>query len=261
MKGFPLLFRATGKALNGLSGSVGKILGTRKDRNQNPIALPFGFQLEYVNNSVFVKARRPVFGQLGIGSTVNGSMRCVWGDSVPAKMHEESNSVKLLPIFLLASALLTANPFGWEHPNVRASFDEPTLPFGQSELLDGNDLSRQNPQFQIWYTGGLVGYFANIWRAPIWTTPWIAWYEKEDIFSDLTTDPPPPADPPPPPVDPPPPPPVDPPPPPIDPPPPPVDPPPPPVDPPPVHTPEPGTWFLIGGGLAAVAATRRGKRS
>ena len=81
--------------------------------------------------------------------------------------------MKLSTLLLFAACSVLATPVFWGHPNVQTSLDAPQLPFGQVVDVNLDDLITQNPQDQIWFTGGLVGYFANEWRAPVWTVPWV----------------------------------------------------------------------------------------
>ncbi|MEO6759715.1 MAG: hypothetical protein ABIO24_09705 [Saprospiraceae bacterium] len=78
--------------------------------------------------------------------------------------------MKFSTIFIFAASSVLAAPVFWGHPNVQVGL-APELPYGQVIDLQINDLFTQNPQDQIWYTGGLVGYFTNEWQAPVWTTP------------------------------------------------------------------------------------------
>ncbi|MBL8238156.1 MAG: hypothetical protein JNM66_12090 [Bryobacterales bacterium] len=76
---------------------------------------------------------------------------------------------RAFPIVVLWSASLQAGPI-WSHPNVQVALPEPTVSIGLI-ALSPSLLELEFPQNVIWYTGGLVGYFANEWRAPIWSTP------------------------------------------------------------------------------------------
>ncbi|MBI2684759.1 MAG: hypothetical protein HYX27_00470 [Acidobacteria bacterium] len=59
----------------------------------------------------------------------------------------------------------------WSHPDVLASLPAPVVNTG---VLFSDDLAPQMqsefPQYSIWNTGSIVGYFGFEWRAPIWTT-------------------------------------------------------------------------------------------
>lgn len=79
-------------------------------------------------------------------------------------------------LFLMMAVSAVASPFA-DHPNVLASLPAPNN--GEYYTLDLNDLRLQSPQSNVYYTGGVVGYFANEWRLPIWTTPQVL--AKKDI--------------------------------------------------------------------------------
>jgi hypothetical protein len=83
--------------------------------------------------------------------------------------------MKFSAILLCAASGALATPVFWGHPNVQVSLDAPQLSFGQVIDLNLGELTTQNPQNQVWFTGGLVGYFVNEWDAPIWTVPWLDW--------------------------------------------------------------------------------------
>jgi hypothetical protein len=132
---------------------------------------------------------------------------------------------------ILAIALLA-----FTHPNPLAHLPEPTIqmPTDLSITL----LAKESPQFAIWYTGGIVGYFSNEWDAPVWTTPAAGqvkeYDEPERVYLPPNYGPP-----------------VV------------VNPPDCPPDPVPVQTPEPGTWALVGAALmtlAFIGPTGRRKR-
>ncbi|MFN0101715.1 MAG: hypothetical protein ACKV2U_06445 [Bryobacteraceae bacterium] len=100
--------------------------------------------------------------------------------------------MKFSCILLFASYILSAGPVFWDQPNVRANFGEPVLPFGQLAIIDLAELIQESPQNQLWYTGGLVGYFTTEWDAPVWTTPWVEPFdnnprdEPERMFGSIT---------------------------------------------------------------------------
>ena len=83
--------------------------------------------------------------------------------------------MKLGISLLILSIRISAAPLFWEHPNVSISLAEPSLPFGQVLNLNLADLAKESPQSQIWFTGGLVGYFTTEWKAPIWTVMSLDW--------------------------------------------------------------------------------------
>lgn len=76
--------------------------------------------------------------------------------------------MKNIIVFLIMTVPAIASPF-WNHPNVAAATPAPFN--GEYYTLDLLQLQNQSPQNGIFYTGGVVGYFANEWRLPIWTTP------------------------------------------------------------------------------------------
>jgi hypothetical protein len=77
--------------------------------------------------------------------------------------------MKFGAILLILSSSIFATPLFWAHPNVATSLAEPSLPFGQFVDIRLADIAKESPQNQIWFTGGLVGYFTAEWEAPIWT--------------------------------------------------------------------------------------------
>ena len=91
--------------------------------------------------------------------------------------------MKIIVILILVAGSMLAAPMFWGHPNVQINLAEPALPFGQFAALALADLVRESPQNQMWYTGGLVGYFSNEWEAPIWTSTRIDW-QIEIVESD-----------------------------------------------------------------------------
>jgi hypothetical protein len=84
--------------------------------------------------------------------------------------------MKKVILFLMVAVSVIASPF-MDHPNVLVALPAPSN--GEYYTLDLNQLQRQSPQNTVYYTGGVVGYFANEWRLPIWTTPQVL--DKKDI--------------------------------------------------------------------------------
>jgi len=76
--------------------------------------------------------------------------------------------MKNMIVFLMMSVSAIASPF-WNHPNVQAATPAPFN--NEYYTLDLMKLQNQSPQNSIFYNGGVVGYFANEWKLPIWTTP------------------------------------------------------------------------------------------
>lgn len=72
-----------------------------------------------------------------------------------------------LGMLSVAVSPLTAVPF-WQHPNVSAALPGPSAP-GVGFIVDLDEVQEEFPQANIWFGDGLVGYFANEWRAPVWT--------------------------------------------------------------------------------------------
>lgn len=97
--------------------------------------------------------------------------------------------MKFSTILLFAASCVLAAPVFWGHPNVQVGL-APELPLGQIIDLSLEDLISQNPQDQIWYTGGLVGYFSNEWEAPVWTTPWVDWGNEPEERGQPVVSPP-----------------------------------------------------------------------
>ncbi len=71
-------------------------------------------------------------------------------------------------LFLMMASASVASPF-MDHPNVLAALPAPFN--GEYYTLELTQLQAQNPQYGIFYTGGLIGYFVNESRLPVWTTP------------------------------------------------------------------------------------------
>jgi uncharacterized membrane protein YgcG len=57
----------------------------------------------------------------------------------------------------------------WNHPNVSAALPVTVSVVDELTVFE-EALAQQAPQSFIWTDNTLVGYFANEWRAPIWTT-------------------------------------------------------------------------------------------
>lgn len=83
---------------------------------------------------------------------------------------------KILVFNLLATAAFAGPVI--EHPNSLVSFPEPVI--NEPVKLDIEDLRHQNPQYDVFFAGGLVGLFARIPEAPIWTTIGKGWQAKEE---------------------------------------------------------------------------------
>ncbi len=81
-----------------------------------------------------------------------------------------------MKLFLLTATSLVAAPF--DHPNYQPSFPQPTIPLAYD--LDLAAMQLQNPQWTLYFTGGLVGYFGKLPAAPIWTTPLTPWEDRPD---------------------------------------------------------------------------------
>lgn len=83
--------------------------------------------------------------------------------------------MKLLTALLLATAAFAGPVI--EHPNSQPNFPEPVI--NNSAELDIEDLRRQNPQYDVFFAGGIVGLFGRVPYAPVWTTPNI-WSIREE---------------------------------------------------------------------------------
>jgi len=61
----------------------------------------------------------------------------------------------------------------WTHPNVEAALPDTPLAPGAVQL-NIVSIESEFPQNYIWFSGIWIGYFANEWRAPVWTTAVVA---------------------------------------------------------------------------------------
>lgn len=84
--------------------------------------------------------------------------------------------MKLLTALLLATALYAGPVI--EHPNSLPNFPEPVI--NEPVKLDIEDLRRQNPQYDVFFAGGIVGLFGRVPYAPMWTTPNVGYQAKEE---------------------------------------------------------------------------------
>ena len=82
--------------------------------------------------------------------------------------------MKLL-LFTLTAAVITAMPLS--HINQLVSFPAPQIDLQTN--LDLFRLQAESPQSEVFYAGGIVGYFANAWDAPVWTVPY-DWYADHE---------------------------------------------------------------------------------
>lgn len=83
--------------------------------------------------------------------------------------------MKLIAALLLATAAFAGPVI--EHPNSQPNFPEPVI--NNAVDLDIEDLRRQNPQYDVFFAGGIVGLFGKVPYAPVWTTPNI-WSVREE---------------------------------------------------------------------------------